>query len=60
MIVEGLALPLVHTAWWTAIGFQIGNAVLLAIRIRVEERALREHSSYDQVFAEGPPPEAPR
>lgn len=40
--VEGLALPLVHTAWLTALLFTAGNAVLLWIRIRCEEAALEE------------------
>lgn len=39
--VEVVALPLVHTAWWTALAFGIGNLGLLAHRIRVEDRALR-------------------
>lgn len=39
--VEVFALPLVHTAWWTALAFGIGNLWLLAHRIRVEDRALR-------------------
>lgn len=38
--VEGLALPLVHTAWVTAAAFTLLNAALLALRIRVEESAL--------------------
>ena len=38
--VELAALPLVHTAWWTAVGFGGANLVLLAHRIRVEEAAL--------------------
>ncbi|MDI3314098.1 MAG: isoprenylcysteine carboxyl methyltransferase family protein [Mycobacterium sp.] len=37
---EGLALPLIHTAWLTAIGFTLANAALLRIRIRVENAAL--------------------
>lgn len=38
---EGLALPLVHTAWVTALAFTALNAVLLlGYRIPVEERAL--------------------
>jgi methyltransferase len=37
---EGVALPLVHSAWLTAIGFTVANAVLLWVRIRVEDRAL--------------------
>lgn len=41
--VEGVALPLVHTAWITAIGFTVLNAVLLlGFRIPVENRALKE------------------
>jgi len=39
---EGLALPLVHTAWITALVFTVANAALLAERIRVENQALRE------------------
>ncbi|MEO9016444.1 MAG: isoprenylcysteine carboxyl methyltransferase family protein [Mycobacterium sp.] len=37
---EGLALPLVHSAWLTAIGFTVANAALLRVRIRVENSAL--------------------
>lgn len=39
--VELFALPLVHTAWWTAVAFGIGNLALLRHRIRVEDAALR-------------------
>jgi methyltransferase len=40
--VEGIALPLVHTAWVTALVFTVLNAILLLrFRIPVEERALR-------------------
>lgn len=42
VVVEGFALPLVHAAWWTAVVFTVANAVLLMVRIRVEERALAE------------------
>jgi methyltransferase len=42
VVVEGLALPLVHTAWVTAAGFTVLNAVLLRHRIRVEDAALAE------------------
>jgi len=38
---EGLALPLVHSAWVTALGFTVLNALLLlGFRIPTEERAL--------------------
>ncbi|MFD9502606.1 isoprenylcysteine carboxyl methyltransferase family protein [Streptomyces sp. NPDC060035] len=37
---EGLALPLVHGAWVTAVVFTVLNAVLMAVRVRCEGRAL--------------------
>ncbi len=40
VVAEGLALPLVHSAWLAAIGFAIANAVVLRVRIRVENAAL--------------------
>ena len=40
VVVEGLALPLVHTAWITASVFTVANALLLRVRIRTENRAL--------------------
>jgi methyltransferase len=41
VVVEGAALPLVHTAWMTAVVFTLLNAGLLTIRIRTEDAALR-------------------
>ncbi|TCC51137.1 hypothetical protein E0H75_13500 [Kribbella capetownensis] len=40
VVAEGIALPLVHTAWVTAVAFTVLNIPLLAIRIRSEEAAL--------------------
>jgi methyltransferase len=40
VIAEGFALPLVHTAWITALVFTILNAALLRTRIHVENAAL--------------------
>lgn len=40
VVVEGVALPLVHGAWITAVVFTVLNAVLLTVRIRVEDAAL--------------------
>lgn len=37
---EIAALPLVHGAWLTAVVFSLANALLLRVRIGVEERAL--------------------
>ena len=42
VVVEGVALPLVHTAWVTALTFTVLNAALLSVRIRCENAALRE------------------
>lgn len=42
VVSEGLALPLIHGAWITALAFTALNLPLLAVRIRCEERALRE------------------
>ena len=40
--IEGVAIPLVHTAWITAIAFTVLNAVLLlGFRIPTEDRALK-------------------
>jgi methyltransferase len=40
VVAEGLALPLVHTAWLTAAGFTLANALLLRVRLGVENSAL--------------------
>ncbi len=42
VVVEGFALPLVHTAWVTALVFTVANAFLLRTRIRCEVATLRE------------------
>jgi methyltransferase len=42
VVVEGFALPLVHTAWVTALAFTVLNALLLRVRLRVENEALAE------------------
>jgi methyltransferase len=40
VVVEVAALPLVHTAWVTALVFTLANAAILTVRIPVEEHAL--------------------
>jgi methyltransferase len=40
VVVEGFALPLVHTAWVTALAFTLLNAALLRVRITAENAAL--------------------
>lgn len=52
VVIEGFALPLVHTAWLTALVFSVLNAWLLTVRIRCEEGALEEHASYGEHFAD--------
>jgi methyltransferase len=48
VILEGLAVPLVHTAWLTGLVFTVINLPLLGVRIRCEEAALAEHSDYER------------
>jgi len=40
VVAEGFALPMVHTAWLTALIFTVANAILLNVRIRVENSVL--------------------
>ncbi|MGW2552570.1 isoprenylcysteine carboxyl methyltransferase family protein [Streptomyces sp. NPDC001635] len=40
VVAEGVALPLVHTAWVTAALFTSLDAALLTVRVRCENRAL--------------------
>jgi methyltransferase len=54
VIVEMFALPLVHTAWLTAVIFSALNAVILRVRIRAEEEALSRLSEYGAAFAGRP------
>jgi methyltransferase len=42
VVAEIAFLPLVHTAWATAVAFTVANLVLLRHRVRVEEAALEE------------------
>lgn len=54
VILEIAAVPLLHSAYFTATIFSIANALLLIWRIRTEEAALREHNNYEQVFSGRP------
>lgn len=44
VVVEGFALPLVGTAWVTALVFTVLNAGVLTMRLRAENEALRRLS----------------
>lgn len=48
VVAETFSLPMVHTAWVTAIVFSLLNAWMLRVRIRAEDRALwRYGGSFD-------------
>lgn len=49
VVVEGVALPLVHGAWISAVVFTVLNAALLTVRIRAEIEALRGLPDADDV-----------
>jgi methyltransferase len=40
VVIEGIALPLVHGAWVTALVFTVVDAALLTVRVRTENAAL--------------------
>lgn len=54
IILEMAGLPLMHTAWLTAVVYSLLNAAMLWTRIRAEERALAEDNQYDDTFAQRP------
>lgn len=45
VVVEGVALPLVHASWMSAVVFTVFNAGLLTVRLRVETQALQTASA---------------
>ena len=49
--IEVAALPLVHSAWLTAVVWSAANALVLRARIKSEEAALRRESDYDRAMA---------
>jgi methyltransferase len=52
VVLEMVAIPMVHGAWLTALVFSVGNALVLRVRIRAEEKALGE--AYARAFAGTP------
>jgi methyltransferase len=54
VVVEGLAVPLMHSAVITAGVFSVLNALLLGVRIACEEQALAQHCAYSERFAQRP------
>jgi methyltransferase len=54
VIVEMVAIPLIHGAWITALGFSVANAWILRERIRTEEEALARAGGWEGLFADAP------
>lgn len=54
VVLEIAALPLIHTAWLTAILFSLANAWMLRVRIAAEEKALGAASDYETAFSGRP------
>ncbi len=54
VILEIAFLPLIHSAYVTAIAFSLANAWLMSRRIQTEERALSENTNYAAAFADKP------
>jgi len=54
VVLEIAALPLVHGAWITALVWSTANALLLVLRIRAEEAALRTDNDYEAGLGDRP------
>ena len=54
VVVEFVALPMVHTAWLTEVFFSLANAAVLRRRIRTEEAALSAAGDYQRVMGQKP------
>jgi methyltransferase len=50
VMIETVALPMIHSAWITALVFGMANGLLLRIRIRSEEAALKKHTNWASLF----------
>ena len=51
VILEIAAIPLLHTAWWSALGLTLLNGFVLWRRIVVEEAALQELPAWREAMA---------
>lgn len=51
VVLEIFFLPLIHGAWFTAVGFSVLNGLLLRHRIRIEESVVYGPGIADEVFA---------
>jgi methyltransferase len=50
VVIEIIAIPMIHTAWLTATVFTVLNAGMLYLRISTEERALIRFTAWDRIF----------
>ncbi len=50
VVLEIMAIPMLHSAYLTALIFSILNGLLLMVRISAEEKALREENNYGNYF----------
>lgn len=46
VILEMISLPLIHTAWITALATSVGYSIALSLRIRAEEKVLMANPEY--------------
>lgn len=46
VILEMVSLPLIHTAWITALATSVGYSIALSLRIRAEEKVLMANPEY--------------
>jgi len=54
VVIEFAALPMIHTAWLTALVYSLANAIVLSSRIRTEEEALAENGDYLEAMGDRP------
>jgi len=52
VVLEIACLPLLHTAWWSALALSAGNALVLWRRIRTEEAALSQIPAWRDAMAD--------
>ena len=54
VILEMISLPLIHTAWITALATSAGHSIALSRRIRAEERVLMANPEYRAAMGHKP------
>lgn len=54
VILEMISLPLIHTAWITALATSVGYSIALSLRLRAEERVLMANPEYRAAMGHKP------